>query len=181
RSSQRILRAAHAIIRRNGDREPKELWTENEEGLPILVVRTADELDEARMVVRGAEELRGLGQSLADMAVFYRIHAQSRVLEEALRRANVPYRIVGGARFYERAEIKDVLAYLRLLHNPTDDVCLQRILNVPARGIGKTTEERLLAHAARTGTGAWDALAAIVDGSAVAEGIGPAALRKLEG
>ncbi len=176
RSTQRILRAAHAVIRRNADREPKELWTENSEGAKILVARTEDELDEARMVVRGVAELRAQGHPLAEIAVFYRIHAQSRVLEEALRAAHVPYRVVGGMRFYERAEIKDVLAYLRVVHNPADDVSLLRILNVPARGIGKTTEDRLLARAAETGEGVWAAIGAVASGEA---DLGSAATKKL--
>jgi DNA helicase-2/ATP-dependent DNA helicase PcrA len=175
RSTQRILRAAHAVIRRNEDREPKELWTDNPEGSAVLVVRTSDELDEARMVVRGVAELRAMGQPLADVAVFYRIHAQSRVIEEALRAANVPYRIVGGMRFYERAEIKDALAYLRVLQNPSDDVSLLRILNVPARGIGKATEERLLERAARDGRGVLQAVDELVRGSE----LGTAARKKL--
>jgi DNA helicase-2/ATP-dependent DNA helicase PcrA len=175
RSTQRILRAAHAVIRRNEDREPKELWTDNPDGSAVLVVRTTDELDEARMVVRGVSELRSLGQPLADMAVFYRIHAQSRVLEEALRASNVAYRVVGGMRFYERAEVKDALAYLRVLQNPNDDVSLLRILNVPTRGIGKTTEERLLSRAAEDGRGVFHAIEAAVDGNE----LGAAARKKL--
>ncbi len=158
RSSQRILRVAHAVIARNVDREPKEMWTDNELGEPVFVVRTEDERDEARMVVRGIEELSGKGDSLDEVAVFYRTHAQSRVLEEALRQRNVPYRVVGGVRFYDRAEVKDLLAYLRVLVNPEDDVSVLRILNVPARGIGKTTAERLLNHASLHGTGVWQAI-----------------------
>jgi DNA helicase II / ATP-dependent DNA helicase PcrA len=176
RSTQRILRAAHAVIRRNADREPKELWTENQEGPKVLVARTENELDEARMVVRGVTELRVQGHPLSEIAVFYRIHAQSRVLEEALRVANVPYRVVGGMRFYERAEVKDVLAYLRVVHNPADDVSVLRILNVPTRGIGKTTEERLLARAAETGEGVWAAIEAASAGEAA---LGTAAAKKL--
>ncbi len=178
RSTQRILRAAHAVIRKNLDREPKELWTENPEGAPVVVAYASDELDEARLVVRGVAELRSQGHALTDMAVFYRIHAQSRVLEEALRVANVPYRVVGGQRFYERAEIKDVLAYLRVVHNPDDDVSLLRILNVPARGIGKTTEEKLLLRASSLGGGVWAAIETIA-GEEGAGDLGAAATKKL--
>jgi DNA helicase-2/ATP-dependent DNA helicase PcrA len=148
RSTQRILRAANAVIARNTDREPKELWTDNEEGAAILVVRTMDERDEARLVLRGVRELLAQGQSLSDVAVFYRTHAQSRVIEESLRSANVGYRIVGGMRFYDRAEVKDLLAYLRVMINPADDMSLLRVINTPARGIGKTTVTRLLDSAA---------------------------------
>ncbi|MBC7171300.1 MAG: exodeoxyribonuclease V subunit gamma, partial [Polyangiaceae bacterium] len=176
RSTQRILRAAHAVIRRNSDREPKELWTENPEGAKVLVARTESELDEARMVVRGVAELRAQGHPLSEIAVFYRIHAQSRVLEEALRIGNVPYRVVGGVRFYERAEVKDVLAYLRVIQNPADDVSLLRILNVPTRGIGKTTEERLLARAAQTGEGVFASIEAVCSGSGE---LGAAATKRL--
>jgi DNA helicase-2/ATP-dependent DNA helicase PcrA len=158
RSTKRILRAANAVIARNTDREPKELWTDNQEGDAVLVVRTMDERDEARLVLRGVRELVAQGQRLSDVAVFYRTHAQSRVIEEALRGANIGYRIVGGMRFYDRAEVKDLLAYLRVMTNPADDMSLLRIINTPARGIGKTTITRLLDQAAEQGKGLWDLL-----------------------
>ncbi len=158
RSTKRILRAANAVIARNTDREPKELWTDNREGEPILVVRTMDERDEARLVLRGLRELMSQGQRLSDVAVFYRTHAQSRVIEEALRGANIGYRIVGGMRFYDRAEVKDLLAYLRVMANPADDMSLLRIINTPARGIGKTTITRLLDLAAESGQSLSDLL-----------------------
>lgn len=153
RSTQRILRAAHAIISRAAQREPKELWTENEEGAPITVVQCTDERHEAELVVEAVQQLRGAGRSLEEIAVFYRTHAQSRVLEEQLRRRDVPYRIIGGMRFYDRAEVKDMLAFLRLLSNPADDVSLLRIINTPSRGIGKKSLERLLDRAAAEGQG----------------------------
>jgi DNA helicase-2/ATP-dependent DNA helicase PcrA len=149
RSTKRILRAANAVIARNVDREPKELWTDNHEGDPVLIVRTMDERDEARLVLRGVRELLSQGYRLSDIAVFYRTHAQSRVIEEALRGANIGYRIVGGMRFYDRAEVKDLLAYLRVMANPADDTSLLRIINTPPRGIGKATITRLLDLAAR--------------------------------
>ena len=158
RSTQRILRAANAVIARNTDREPKELWTDNPEGDPILVVRTMDERDEARLVVRGVRELSSQGNRLSDVAVFYRTHAQSRVIEESLRSANIGYRIVGGMRFYDRAEVKDLLAYLRVMTNPADDMSLLRIINTPTRGIGKTTINRLLDFAAQLGQSLSDLL-----------------------
>lgn len=151
RSTQRILRAANAVISRNTDREPKELWTANEDGESILVVRTVDERDEARLVLRGVRELASKGHRLSDVAVFYRTHAQSRVIEEALRSANIGYRIIGGMRFYDRAEVRDLLAYLRTMTNPADDTSLLRIINTPGRGIGKTTITRLLDLAAERG------------------------------
>ena len=163
RSSQRILRVAHAVIRRNLDREPKEMWTENPEGQKVLVVRCLDERDEARMVVRGVEELRAKGEPLTEIVVFYRTHAQSRVIEEGLRQANVPYRVVGGVRFYDRTEVKDLLAYLRVLNNPADDVSLLRVINTPTRGIGKTTIGRLLDAASEHGVGVWDIISEVED------------------
>jgi len=158
RSTQRILRAANAIITRAVHREPKELWTENEEGAPISVVTCSDERQESELIVEAVRQLRIAGRSLDEMAVFYRVHAQSRVIEDELRRTNVPYRIVGGMRFYDRAEVKDLLAYLRLLTNPEDDVSLLRVVNVPARGIGKKSVETLLDNASKAGTGVWRAL-----------------------
>jgi DNA helicase-2/ATP-dependent DNA helicase PcrA len=143
RSSARIVSAALGVIAPSREREPKDLWTSNEDGEPIDVVAVKDERDEAAYVVRMLEEARREGTDLRDTAVFYRIHAQSRVLEEALRAANIPYQIVGGTKFYERAEIKDAIAYLRVLVNPRSDVDLLRIINVPARGIGATTIDRV--------------------------------------
>ncbi len=158
RSTKRIIRAANAVIARNTDREPKELWTDNQEGEAILVVRTMDERDEARLVLRGVHELVSQGHRLDDVAVFYRTHAQSRVIEESLRSANIGYRIIGGMRFYDRAEVKDLLAYLRVMINPSDDMSLLRIINTPARGIGKTTITRLLDLAANQGRSLSDLL-----------------------
>ncbi len=158
RSSARILRAAHAVISRNTDREPKQLWTEKEAGERVFVVGTEDERQEAQLVVRGVEELRAKGESLDSIAVLYRINAQSRVIEERLLAEDIPYRVVGGVRFYDRAEVKDLLAYLRVLMNPADDVSLLRIINKPTRGIGKTTLGRLLDLAAEQGVGVWEAM-----------------------
>ncbi|MEM9189021.1 MAG: UvrD-helicase domain-containing protein [Myxococcota bacterium] len=175
RSTQRILRLAHAVIQKNHDREPKELWTENGLGRKAVVVTCEDERDEAQMLVRAVAELRNEGRTLQDLVVFYRTHAQSRVLEEALRAANISYRIVGGVRFYDRAEVKDLLAYLRVLANPADDISLLRIINTPTRGIGKTTVDRLMADAAKRGVGLWDALRLADENAA----IGAAARKKL--
>jgi len=175
RSTQRILRAANAVIARNTDREPKELWTDNPEGDAILVVRTMDERDEARLVLRGIRELSSQGHRLSDVAVFYRTHAQSRVIEESLRSANIGYRIVGGMRFYDRAEVKDLLAYLRVMTNPADDMSLLRIINTPTRGIGKTTINHLLDSAAQYGQSLTD----LIDDDATLAQFGSAARKRL--
>ncbi|MGA7122978.1 MAG: UvrD-helicase domain-containing protein [Polyangiaceae bacterium] len=147
RSTGRIVSAALAVIARSTEREPKELWTGNAEGEPIRVVAARDERDEAAFVVDAIGRARAEGTEPRDIAVFYRVHAQSRVLEEAMRASNIPYQIVGGTRFYERAEIKDALAYLRIIVNPRSDVDLLRVINVPARGIGATTIDRLASWA----------------------------------
>jgi DNA helicase-2/ATP-dependent DNA helicase PcrA len=175
RSSAHILSAATAVIARNEDREPKALFTENPPGEKIRVITCTDERDEARALREGVRSLRDHGYGLAQMAVFYRTHAQSRVLEEEMRAANIAYRVVGGQRFYERAEVKDVLAYLRVLVNPQDDVSLLRVINTPARGIGKTTIERVLDLAAQGGTSVWSAL----DSAALAGAVGKAAAVKI--
>ncbi|WP_394824038.1 ATP-dependent helicase [Pendulispora albinea] len=147
RSTGNIVRAALGVIAPSPHREPKELWTQNDNGPPIEVMAAADERDEAAFVTGRVLDARKAGASLREIAVFYRVHAQSRVLEEALRIANLPYQIVGGTKFYERAEVKDALAYLRLLANPRSDVDLLRIINTPARGIGTTTVDRLVSFA----------------------------------
>jgi DNA helicase-2/ATP-dependent DNA helicase PcrA len=158
RSTGRIVAAALGIIGRSAAREPKELWTENAPGDPIRVVAARDERDEAAFVVDAIQKARADGVAPKEIAVFYRIHAQSRVLEEALRAANVAYQIVGGIRFYERAEVKDAVAYLRVVVNPASDVDLLRIVNVPPRGIGSTTLDRLVAWATAEGVTIFDAL-----------------------
>ncbi|HLK36734.1 MAG TPA: UvrD-helicase domain-containing protein [Polyangiaceae bacterium] len=158
RSSKRIVAAALGVISRSSDREPKELWTANDDGEAIDVVAARDERDEAAFVTEAIRHARSDGTDLREIAVFYRVHAQSRVLEEALRGANVPYQIVGGTRFYDRAEVKDALAYLRILVNPQSDVDLQRVVNVPARGIGQTTIDRLTAWATLHDVPLFDAL-----------------------
>ncbi|HEY1692185.1 MAG TPA: UvrD-helicase domain-containing protein [Polyangiaceae bacterium] len=159
RSSKRIVSGALGIIARSSEREPKELWTANEDGLPIRVVAARDERDEAAFVTSAIMRAREEGIDLRQVAVFYRIHAQSRVLEEALRAVNVPYQIVGGTKFYDRAEVKDALSYLRVLVNPASDVDLGRIVNVPARGIGQTTMDRVIAWATMNDRSLFESLA----------------------
>lgn len=141
RSTQVILDAASAVISQNRNRKEKRLWTERKGGAPIFFYRGADELDEADFICRTVRRaMREGGESLA---VLYRMNAQSRAIEDALMREGVPYRIVGGVRFYERKEIKDALAYLKLVMNPHDDVSFRRVVNVPARGIGKSVIDAL--------------------------------------
>ena len=143
RSTKRILGLASAVIANNTARKDKRLWTENDEGERPDVYRAWDENEEAGFVAQKIRAFRREGYDYRDMAVFYRTNAQSRVMEDALRRAGVPYLIVGGVRFYERREIKDVVAYLRLLANPLDDVAFRRAVAAPARGVGKASLDRL--------------------------------------
>ena len=156
RSTKTILAAAHAVIQHNPHRHPKELWTSNLDGVPVTVYEALDGSDEARFVMEETQK-RTTGQRTAggarlrDVAVLYRTNAQSRLLEEECLKAGVPYQIVGSVRFYERKEIKDILAYLRLLVNPDDDAGLQRALATPRRGIGDVTLNRLAAYAEDAG------------------------------
>jgi DNA helicase-2/ATP-dependent DNA helicase PcrA len=173
RSTQRILRAANAVVARNLEREPKRLWTDNADGDPVTAIACDDDRDEANLVTHAFQMLSDGGYAKNDIALLYRKHSQSRVFEEALRRINVPYRVIGGLRFYDRAEVKDLLAYLRAVHNPADDVSVLRIINKPARGIGKTTLDRLIEAASRAGSSVHAALLAAVDDEAQ-----PAATRK---
>ncbi|MGB2866997.1 MAG: UvrD-helicase domain-containing protein [Bacteroidota bacterium] len=152
RSTKNILSAADKLIRYNQDQLRKSLWTDNPQGEQVSVVQCADDQDEGHHVVQIIQEESAKRKlDLKDFAVLYRTNAQSRSLEDALRRNGIPYVIVGGVRFYERKEIKDVLAYLRLLVNPKDEESLRRIINYPARGIGDATIERLGQHGAKKG------------------------------
>jgi DNA helicase II / ATP-dependent DNA helicase PcrA len=143
RSTRRILEAASAVIAHNLARKDKSLWTENPDGEPAAIYRAWDEHDEANFVAQTVYRLAGEGTAYGDVAVFYRTNAQSRVLEDALRRASIPYLIVGSVRFYERKEIKDALCYLRLIVNPDDDVAFRRAVATPSRGIGRASLLRL--------------------------------------
>ncbi|MEM9873483.1 MAG: 3'-5' exonuclease, partial [Myxococcota bacterium] len=151
RSSQNVVGAALGIIRHASERQPKELWTDNDAGDPVRIVHSANERDEAAFVVGGVKKSIEDGISPREIAIFYRVHAQSRVLEEVMRQANIPYQIVGGTKFFDRAEIKDVLSYLRVAANPASDVDLLRIINKPPRKIGKTTIGRLTELASQRG------------------------------
>jgi DNA helicase-2/ATP-dependent DNA helicase PcrA len=140
RSTKTILEVASDIISANVQRKPKKLWTENENGASVTVIESYNAEEEAQSVVNEIEKLIGQEQiSLKDCAVMYRVNAQSRALEETFLRYGVPYKLVGGTRFYQRQEVKDIIAYLRVIHNPQDNVSLTRIINVPGRGIGQKT------------------------------------------
>ena len=159
RSTQTILDAANAVITRNAGRTPKELWTDTGPGESIVAYRAGDEEDEARWVVERIRSLcSGGGFRWSDMAVFYRTNAQSRAIEERLVRSGVSYKVVGGTRFYERREIRDAMAYLKLAANPSDEVAAKRVLNVPKRGVGDTSVRRIDALAEATGCGFLEAL-----------------------
>jgi DNA helicase-2/ATP-dependent DNA helicase PcrA len=158
RSTQAILDAASAVVERNPSRKPKRLWTDRLGGEKLTVTRLSDDESEAGYLCRSLREHLRAGKVYRDFAVLYRTNAQSRALEERLRNEAIPYVIVGGLRFYERKEIKDVVAYLRVIANPADDVSLKRIINVPSRGIGATALERIDAYAAEAGVPWSDAL-----------------------
>ena len=160
RSTKTILDAANAVIANNVTRVPKELWTEGDAGDPIVRYRAEDEYDEAAWVtteIGRLKEFDGVGHG--DVAVFYRTNAQSRALEEELVRAGIAYKVVGGTRFYDRREVKDLLAYVRLLANPADEVSARRIVNVPRRGVGDASVDRLATWARQHGRPFVDALA----------------------
>lgn len=159
RSTSHILTCADAVIRRNSGRLGKTLWSELGEGDPVRVLALSDERDEARLVAREIRVAVDDGASPEEFAVFYRTHAQSRVLEDELRTAGLSVRILGGVAFYERMEIKDAISYLVLLRNPRSDAHLTRIINKPPRKIGKTTVGRLVEHAAARGTSLHESLA----------------------
>jgi DNA helicase-2/ATP-dependent DNA helicase PcrA len=143
RSTGNILRAANAIIEKNSERRPKRLFTQSGDGEAIIVFEGETERDEAEFVASRIEAALSAERAPRDFAVFYRTNAQSRVLEDALRARDLPYAVVGGTRFFDRAEIKNLIAYLRAIANPDDGLALQRIINVPARGIGATTVDRI--------------------------------------
>jgi DNA helicase-2/ATP-dependent DNA helicase PcrA len=176
RSTKNIVASALAVIAPSPTREPKELFTNNDRGTPIRVICCSDERDEAACVVRAIRDAREAGITEKEIAVFYRVHAQSRVLEEALRAVNMPYQIIGGTKFYDRAEIKDAIAYLRVLVNPKSDVDILRIINTPSRGIGSTTVERVASYASMQGISIFEALNRLDE---YAEDIGTAPRKRL--
>jgi DNA helicase-2/ATP-dependent DNA helicase PcrA len=175
RSTNTILQSANAVISHNRERKPKNLWSELGEGEPIRALEVEDEHAEARFVAAEIAARVEEGYGGSEIAVFYRTNAQSRVLEDVLVRQGVGYQVIGGPRFYERAEIKDVIAYLQVIDNPYDAVSMQRIANRPRRGIGDTTLSKLQAHADAFGVSLWEAV-----GQAEDAGIAAAPLRAVQ-
>jgi DNA helicase II / ATP-dependent DNA helicase PcrA len=176
RSTQTILDAANALIAHNPSQKPKHLWTDAGRGELVTVAELDDEHAEARYVASELERLTDEGTSRDEIAVFYRMNAQSRVLEDTLVRFEIPYQVIGGTKFYERAEIKDAMAYLQLLANPADAVSFSRIVNSPRRGIGQTTEARILSHANTLGQDIWD----VFSQPYAVPGLGPAAVKAVD-
>ncbi|WP_245602766.1 ATP-dependent helicase [Solirubrobacter soli] len=168
RSTQTILDAANAVISNNRGQMAKHLWTDVGEGDPVRVREMADEHAEARFVTAEVNRLVDEGVSRAEIAIFYRTNAQSRVLEDMLVRAAIGYQVIGGTKFYERAEIKDAVQYLTFLVNPQDGTAFTRIANSPRRGLGQTSMSRVLAHAAAMGISVWDAAVDDIPGLATA-------------
>lgn len=159
RSTKTILDAANQVIKNNSNRKPKNLWTENAEGNKIFYYRADSEQTEAQFVTGKIKEAVDSGKrKYSDFAILYRTNAQSRVMEEVLLKSNIEYSIVGGIKFYDRKEIKDILAYLRLIANPDDDISLQRVINVPKRGIGSTSLDKMANFAAMHDMSIYDAL-----------------------
>jgi|tagenome__1003787_1003787.scaffolds.fasta_scaffold20981835_4 DNA helicase-2/ATP-dependent DNA helicase PcrA len=158
RSTQTILDAANSVIAHNRDRKPKNLWSDLGTGDAVRIVEAEDEHAEARYVAGRIQGALDDGYSPSDIAVFYRMNAQSRVLEDLLTRQSIDYRVIGGPKFYERAEIKDAIAYLQAIDNPADEVSLRRIVNQPRRGIGSTTLDRLAMSARARRVGLWEAI-----------------------
>ena len=167
RSTQIILDAANAVIENNPGRKPKNLWTENKSGADIIYFQAVDERDEARFVIEQLQNLqRTENKKLGDMAILYRTNTQSRIFEEMLIKSGISYNMVGGLKFYERKEIKDIIAYLRVIFNPADSLSLMRIINVPKRGIGDASLAKIQAYAAANNVSLFEAVsnAAAIDG-----------------
>lgn len=167
RSTGGILKAANALIANNSGRLGKELWTDMGEGEPLTLYAAYNEHDEARYVVETIESLTKQGNARNEIAILYRSNAQSRVLEEALLRERIPYRIYGGQRFFERAEIKNAMAYLRLLEGRGNDAALERVINVPPRGIGEKTVEAIRDHARHSQLSMWEAMCQLLAAKAL--------------
>ena len=168
RSTQNILSAANAVISQNESRKEKNLWSDSGSGAPLIGYVAESEYDEAEFVKDEIRALQNRDESQpGDTAIFYRTNAQSRIFEEIFMRAAIPYKVVGGLRFYERKEVKDILAYLRVLVNPTDEVSLRRIINLPKRGIGDRAIEEVDAFALTQGISFWDALLRVREATGV--------------
>jgi DNA helicase-2/ATP-dependent DNA helicase PcrA len=168
RSTQNILNAANAVITQNESRKEKNLWSDAGAGAPLIGYVAESEYDEAEFIRSEIRSLQDMGHSSpGDTAVFYRTNAQSRIFEEIFMRAAIPYKVVGGLRFYERKEVKDLLAYLRVLANPNDEVSLRRIINFPKRGIGDRALEEVELFAVAQGISFWHALLRVTEATAV--------------
>ncbi len=176
RSTQTILSAANAVIANNRGGIAKQLWSEKGQGSPIRVHGLEDEHAEARFVVGEAERLVDEGASRSEIAIFYRTNAMSRVIEDTLVRREIAYQVIGGTKFYERAEIKDAVAYLAWIANPFDVVSFQRVANSPRRGLGQTSLSRIVAHSASVGESVWE----VVAGADRIPGLGAAAIKSLQ-
>jgi DNA helicase II / ATP-dependent DNA helicase PcrA len=163
RSSKTIINAASCVISNNEQRKGKEMWTDNHDGDLIKIVECPDDRSEGEFVARNIQKIRGEGNSYQEMAVFYRNNSQSRIIEDYLRRARIPYRVVAGIKFYERKEIKDLLCYLRIIVNPKDSLALSRIINVPARGIGATSLRKIENEAIANQISLWEMLERLVE------------------
>ncbi|MDR0977990.1 MAG: UvrD-helicase domain-containing protein [Endomicrobium sp.] len=159
RSTPKILEAAYKVVKNNHERVNKQLWTQNHDDGMVSVVNAATENDEADKVAEIISQSINNGYSLSDFAVFYRVNAQSRTFEDAFRRSGLAYSVVGTLKFYDRSEIKDIMAYLKIIHNPNDNISLKRIINVPKRGIGKTSIEILEKFALMRNISIWQAIA----------------------
>jgi len=168
RSTSTILNAANAVIENNADRLGKHLWTDSGEGEPISLYAAFNEQDEARFIIDRIQHLIRNGSNRREIAILYRSNAQSRVLEEALLREGIPYRIYGGQRFYERLEIKNAVAYLRLLQNRDDDVAFERVINTPTRGIGEKTIDMLRQHARQQKVSLWKSVIQLMENNVFA-------------
>src|SRR3989344_1048331 len=171
RSTKNILAAAQNVISNNQNQVPKELWTENDHGEKILIREALNERDEAGFIIETMEDLTTQGYKINDFAILYRTHAQSRAIEEALIKRGFPYQIVGGIKFYERREIKDMLAYLKFMVNPADVVSFERIYNLPPRGIGPGTFQKVIKAGEANLVAALTALAAEMKGSRQGPGL----------
>ncbi len=165
RSTKKILSAANRVIGYNENRRKKNLWTENDEGAPVQFCSFSTSDEEERDVAQKIAELSRQGMEFSNMAILYRTNTQSRGFEEYLMRRRIPYRVVGGLKFYERAEVKDIVAYLRAINNPDDDVAMQRIINTPKRGIGNVTVEGIRHTAQSKGTSFFTALEEMAQGN----------------
>jgi DNA helicase-2/ATP-dependent DNA helicase PcrA len=163
RSSKTIIEAASCVIEKNTLRKGKHMWTENPEGDAIDIVECFNDRDEAEFIAQETNKLSKTGVSLKEMAVFYRSNAQARLIEDALRKYKINYRVIGGVKFYERKEIKDMLSYMRLIINSKDSLALSRIINVPARGVGATSLRKLEMEAVNANTSLWEIIERIVD------------------